>query len=194
MKRPHFADEVLLGGVRLSVNNGEGKYGCYKAILEQIHSQLTAMQSFHSKVMVLRIDLHVDQYTADNLVLSRFLEKVKRRLTEHYKAKRVGYIWVREMEKAKKQHYHLALFIDGNKIQHPAKLIHWIEERWQSRGQPKPYTPQNCFYTLRRNDGRGFDAAFKRLSYLAKIRGKGYRNESVNDYSASRIKPKKVSM
>jgi protein GP2 len=192
MKRPVYADEVLLGGVSLRVNNGDGKYGCYREILSAIHDQLAAMLSHHSRAMVLRMDLHVERLTPDNLVLSRFLEKVKKRLSQHYKAKRMGYVWVREMEQAKKQHYHLALFIDGNKIQHPAKLIHWIDARWQARSHPKPFTPENCFYMIRRNDTRGFNTAFERLSYLAKIRGKSYRSKTVNDYSTSRIKHKEA--
>ena len=39
------------------------------------------------------------------------------RIKRKYKTKYVGYVWVREMERAKTQHYHCAFFIDGDFIQ-----------------------------------------------------------------------------
>jgi len=65
------------------------------------------------------LDLHVEKYTPDNRELSRFIDKIKIRLAKHYKTKRLGYLWVREQERAKRQHYHLALFVDANKLQPP---------------------------------------------------------------------------
>lgn len=193
MKRETFADVVELDGMPFRVNNGGGKHSCYVEILSVIHDQLEAMLSYHSKVLVLRLDLHLGDYSHDNHELSRFIEKIKRRYHDHYRGQRMGYIWVREQEKAKQQHYHLALYLDANKIQHPAKLIYWIEQRWQSRGHPKPYTPENCFAVINRKNDSFKQAIFERLSYLAKTRGKGYRCKDTNDYSGSRIKPKKTS-
>jgi hypothetical protein len=190
MKRETFADVVELSGVQLRVNNGDGKYSCYVEILRAIKGQLSAMLSHHSKVLIFRLDLHREGYSRDNLEFSRFVEKIKKRARQHYKAKRLGYVWVREHEKAKQQHYHLALMIDANKVQHPGRLINWIERRWEARGHPKPYTPGNCFKVLRRGSESGFSHIFERLSYMAKTRGKGYRASAVNDYSTSRIKPK----
>ncbi|MBG56803.1 MAG: hypothetical protein CMK46_00760 [Porticoccus sp.] len=190
MKRETFADVVELSGVSYGINNGGGKHSCYVEILRAIHDQLEAMLSYHGKVLVLRLDLHLDGFSSDNHELSRFIEKIKRRYQEHYRGKRMGYVWVRELERAKQQHYHLALYLDANKIQHPAKLINWIEQRWQSRGHPKPFTPKSCFSVINRKNDCGKQVVFKRLSYLAKTRGKGYRDENVNDYSSSRIKAK----
>ena len=45
------------------------------------------------------------------------MDKLTKRLKRKYKLCRVGYIWVREQEKSKHQHYHLVLMIDGNKEQ-----------------------------------------------------------------------------
>lgn len=190
MKRTTCAEVVTLDGVELRINNGNGEYLCYLEILKAISAQLHGMLSYHSKVLVLRMDLHLDRFTTDNRELSRFIDKIKRHLSEHYKAKRLGYIWVREHEKAKQQHYHLALMIDANKIQHPGKLINWIEQRWENRNHPKPYTPEHCFYIVQRGNQTVLLNTFERLSYLAKTRGKGYRDNAVNDYSSSRIKPK----
>jgi len=190
MKRETFADAVELAGVSFRINNGGGGHACYVEILDAIHDQLEAMLSYHGRVLVVRLDLHLGGYSPDNHELSRFIEKIKRRYQEHYKGKRMGYVWVREQERAKQQHYHLALYLDANKIQHPARLIHWIEQRWQSRGHPKPYTPENCFKVISRKNDSGKQAIIERLSYLAKTRGKGYRDKSTNDYSSSRIKPK----
>lgn len=194
MKRETFADVIELAGEQLSINNGDGQYSCYIEILQTIGAQLNAMLSYHSKVLVFRFDLHIERYSRDNQQLSRFIEKIKRRIQSHYGAKRLGYIWVREHEKAKQQHYHIALFIDGNKVQHPGRLVHWIDKHWQDRGHPKPYTPKNCFDVVTRKNEVAKQRVFKRLSYLAKTRGKGYRDKAVNDYSSSRIKTKAMAV
>ena len=104
--------------------------------------------------------------------------------------KRLGYMWVREQEKAKSQHYHLALFLDGNKVQHPSKLLRWIKGRWTWYEQPKPPTIKRPFLMTKRQCKSSIDDAVYRISYLAKPRGKGYRNRYTKDYSTSRIKAK----
>lgn len=190
MKRAIFSDSVVLDGVAFPLNSGQGKFGYFREILTAIHGQLNAMLSHHGKILMVRVDLHTERHSRDNLELSRFLEKVKRHCQEQYKAKRMGYVWVREQERAKQQHYHLALILDANRVQHPARLLHWIGERWESRGHPKPWVPENCFTIVSRQNSEAFGEVFKRLSYLAKERTKGYRESTVNDYSTSRIKPK----
>lgn len=167
--------------------NAELGQGCFVEVLEQIDGQLAAMLSHHSRVMVLRLDLHLYDYTDANGEISRFVRKVKKRLCRRYALKRVGHAWAREMEKAKQQHYHIALMLDANKVQHPAQVIRLCEEIWQGWNHPKPFTPENCFSVIRRHDVRGYGEIFWRLSYMAKIRGKGYKGKAANDYSTSRI-------
>ncbi len=174
----------------LPINTHNGKYSCYVEILDRIASQLQAMLSYHSRVTVIRFDLHLYRSFSDNTEVSKLMVKIKKRLKAKYGSTRLGYIWVRELEKAKKHHYHIVLFVNGNMLQHPSNLLAWIERRWTARGHPKPYIPSHCYYVIERKTNENLDLAFYRLSYLAKVRGKGKlnRDNSVNDYSGSRLK------
>jgi hypothetical protein len=169
------------------INTGKNKHSCFTNILDTMHAQMQAMLSHHNKIIVVRVDLHCEKYTPCNIELSRFMCKVRKRLYSHYKCTRFGYLWVREQERSKSQHYHVMLIIDANKIQQPAALLGWLQERWSVRGHPRPYVPENCFYMVHRGDEIAFGEAFYRCSYLAKARGKGYGSLGANNYSGSRV-------
>lgn len=194
MKRVDHSSELVWGDRLLRVNNGDEDQGCYREMLIAIADQLEAVLSHHSRVLVIRFDLHVSVHTPDNQLLSHYTDKLKRHLFGTYGITRMGYVWAREQERSKKQHYHVGLMLDGNKIQNPSKLLAWIDTKWQERDQPKVIVPKNCFKMVKRSNPKSFDDAFYRLTYLAKTRGKGYRPNSVNDYSASRIKPKSINL
>jgi len=165
----------------------QGDKGLYIQIMERIIDQLDAAIEIHKRVLVYRFDLSVNFYEEDNSRLTKFINRLKLWLTRKYKIKNVGHIWVREKETSKKQHYHLALYLDGNKIKHPKKLTPSIKEIWSANG----YMPvvENPFYFIDKNNiDTKRPEAIKRCSYLAKVRGKGYRNPQAKDYSASRLK------
>jgi len=178
----------VIGDRSYGINTSNNKYACYTGILNAMHGQMQAMLSHHNKVIVVRVDLHCDKYTPCNTELSRLMDKVRKRLYSHYKCTRFGYLWVREQERSKSQHYHVMLIIDANKIQHPSALLGWLQERWSVRGHPRPYVPKHCFYKINRGDDEAFGEALYRCSYLAKARGKGYGGMNSNNYSGSRIK------
>ena len=181
----------VIGDRSYGINTSNNKYACYTGILNAMHGQMQAMLSHHNKVIVVRVDLHCDKYTPCNTELSRLMDKVRKRLYSHYKCTRFGYLWVREQERSKSQHYHVMLIIDANKIQHPSALLGWFQERWSVRGHPRPYVPKHCFYKINRGDEKAFGEAFYRCSYLAKARGKGYGSLGANNYSGSRVRFKK---
>jgi len=169
------------------INTNNDKSSCYTEILNTMHGQMQAMLSHHNKVIVVRFDLHCEKYTPCNTELSRFMCKVRKRLYSHYKCTRFGYLWVREQERSKSQHYHVMLIIDANKIQHPSALLGWLQERWSDRGHARPFIPERCFYKISRGENDTFAEAFYRCSYLAKARGKGYAGSGANNYSGSRV-------
>ena len=186
-----MADAVVLNGRVLYINaNAEKKQGCFVEVLEQIANQMDAMLSYHSRVLVVRMDFHIHDYTEGNGEISRLRRKKKKRLMVRYGLSRVGHVWAREIERAKSQHYHVALMLDANTVNHPARVIQLCEEVWQGWNHPKPFTPKNCYSVLRRGDVQAYADVFWRLSYMAKIRGKGYKAKAANDYSASRISHK----
>lgn len=192
MKKIIMKDTVSIDNDMLSIQvSPERQLGSYLEILESMHGQMRAMESYHSRVLVVRLDFHLNEYTDNNKPMTEFFQKLRKRMKKQYpEHTRMGYIWVREKERAKQQHYHVGLLLNANVIRHPAKFIELCEAIWQEMNHPKPYTPENAYYTIKRDDYTSFAEAFYRLSYLAKVRGKKYRPATVNDYSASRIKRK----
>jgi hypothetical protein len=169
------------------INTHDGKYLCRADILNSGIGQLLAMLSFHSRVLTIRVDLHMREYEASNLRISKFIRKLRKWLKSNYKMQRLGYLWVREQERAKSQHYHLILYMDGNKIRYPAKVNKWIREYWTWQDQPKPPTIAKCYTMVHRDDKQALDESVYRMSYLAKSRGKGYGGHNSKDYSSSKI-------
>ena len=193
-KTVYFDEHYEYNGEILTIQ--QGKQGVYIETLNKIIEQLDIALQIHKRILVHRFDLHVNYYEGNSKRLSRFMNRLKQWIKRNYGIIDIGSIWVREREKAKEQHYHLTLYLDGNKIQHPKKLNVQIKEMWAPHGHMptilKPY------YYIDRNNlkARRLDAIY-RVSYLAKVRGKGYRDEQAKDYGASRLKPlqtKKISI
>ncbi len=175
---------------RLEICNSE-KYGVYKEIVYSFIKQLDLSIQIHRRVLVINLVFSINYYTEDNHVFSNFLKNIRQYLGRHYDIKNIGYQWVREQEKSKKQHYHLALILDGNKIQYPGKLNEIIKDKWLARGSI--HKPENCFYYIDKHNHQEERAkAIYRASYMAKSRGKQYRPKQTKDYSGSRLKGDKV--
>ncbi|WP_415900542.1 inovirus-type Gp2 protein [Neptuniibacter sp. QD48_11] len=162
----------------------------YHEILERSSQQLEAMLSYHSKVHVIRYDLHVSKYTEANEDLSKFMRALNQRLKRKYGHVRLGYVWCREQNLSNKQHYHLALMINGNLFKSSHTISAIVDELWTRLGHPVTYKPDNHIYKIQRGDEVVARAAFERMAYMAKVRTKGKRKGPVNDYSTSRLKAK----
>lgn len=163
--------------------------GIYTHTMKVILGQLFAMLSHHNKLMVFRFDLHCCEYTETNKNISDFLRRLSRHLTRHYKLARFGYCWVREQEVSESQHYHFALLLDGNKVQKPTLLWQVAKEYWEFTGGTC-WLPKNPYYRLTRGDHYETQEVIKRLSYLAKGRGKNSRSAQTKSYGTSRIAAK----
>jgi|SaaInlV_110m_DNA_1040235.scaffolds.fasta_scaffold07821_2 hypothetical protein len=184
-KTKYFKDYLALDNEHLKINAGVDK-GIYLEILTRIISQLDIAYSIHKRLLVLRFDLHLSHYTSNNEVISKFLKRTKQWISRNYNIKDIGYAWVREVERAKVQHYHLVLFLDGDKIRYPNKLTKHIKETWSDNG----YMPtiKNPYYFLDKHNHKEMRGeAINRISYLAKTRGKRYREPQTKDYGASRL-------
>jgi len=186
-KTVYFDEHYEYNGEILTIQ--QGKQGVYIETLNKIIEQLDIALQIHKRILVHRFDLHVNYYEGNSKCLSKFMNRLKQWIKRNYGIIGIGSIWVREREKSKEQHYHLALFLDGNKIQHPKKLNAQIKEMWGPHGHMP--TISNPFYYI---DNNNFETerleAIYRVSYLAKVRGKGYRDEQAKDYEASRLKLK----
>jgi hypothetical protein len=114
------------------------------------------------------------------------VNRLKQWLKRNYGLENIGYIWVREQERSDKQHYHLALLLDGDKIRHPKRLNEQIKEMWLPLGHV-PVT-LNPYYNINKHNHNETRAEIiERVSYLAKIRGKRIRDKQTKDYQTSRL-------
>lgn len=171
------------------VNAGGSKgYRYCPKHMRAIIDQLNAMCGLYRRVFFLRFDLHLDQYTDDNEIISRFEKRLFPSIKAKYKVKRIGFFWVREMEKAKQQHYHFAVLLDGKQIRYPDSLLDLIRLKWLLVGGGHIHTPKNCYRMIEKNAFQDKQEAIYRVSYFTKERGKGYRAKQAKDYGMSRIK------
>ncbi len=162
-------------------------FGVYKEIILSFIKQLDMAIKIHKRVLVVRVDFHLNYYTDNNKKISNFIKNIKQYLSRHYGISNIGYQWVREQEKAKKQHYHLVLVLDANKIRYPSKLNKIMKSKWMPHGHM--YIPENCFYLIDEGNIKiKRPEAIYRASYLAKSRGKRYRPKQTKDYGGSRLK------
>jgi len=173
-------------GEKIEIMNSY-EYGVYSEILYSFINQFDLIINRHGRVLVLFIQFHVNYYTDDNKHISNLIKNIKQFLYRKYGVDYVGHQWVREQEKSKKQHYHAALMLDGNLMQHPSNLLNKIQEMWLPRGHL--FRLKNCFYYLGKNNTKETRReVIYRASYMAKIRGKGYRPSQTKDYNSSRLK------
>jgi hypothetical protein len=188
-KTKFYKPYINLNGEELSINASD-KYGVYKEIIIGFVSQLDIALSIHKRLLVHRIDLHTTYYTPNNKIISRFMNRIKQWLKRNYGLDNIGYIWVREKERAKHQHYHLALLLNGDKIRHPKRLNETLKEKWLPYGHI-PVIKSPYYFIDKHNHKEMRGKVIYRVSYLAKVRGKGYRDGQANDYQTSRLKSEK---
>lgn len=185
---------ITIDGLELPILTHDGKYNCFVEPLPKIKRELDAMLSHHRKVFVFRIDIRIERYTADNEVMTKFLRSFIPWLKRRYNLKRVGYVWCREVETSKKQHYHLVFMIDGTAVK-TMKTITDKAIEIASIQDLSPWIPKSPSYLIERKrldegDYSKYKEAFRRASYIAKERGKKVKGESVNSFQTSRIKPR----
>ena len=101
MRKRNVNAYFQIAGETFRVNNN-ASLGCFDEILTDLFSQLTNLLSHHSRVLFLRLDLRVYEYAKDNSQLTRWIRQLKRRLKSYFGFTRIGYLWVRELSRAKK--------------------------------------------------------------------------------------------
>lgn len=187
----------------LQVNNGKYRnLGLYTCILESIYDQLLAIQSHHSRIWVVRFDLHVPHtnFSASstwNQELSEFWRIVKKRLATKacYRIKEVAFCWCREVADRKHEHYHCYIAFKHETVsfgsfssQRYTGLWGVLQNAWieLTGGFLEPVKS----YTLNRGDAKTLHKVFKHLSYMAKVKTKDFGTGATHKrYNASRLRP-----
>ena len=189
MKSITMCNTITINGCEYPINTNASKgQGCYIEILEAIERNLTAMLSHHSRVYVAQFVVHTHDFEHLNTGMSKLMKVIKRRLKTKYKLVRIAGGWVRETGASQLQHYHAALFVDGNSIWRLGGVQALVTEILEMRNYPRP---SFCApHMVTRGVRHTFEEAFMHLSYLAKTRSKGKKAPTTNDYSFSRLKAK----
>ena len=161
--------------------NGMNK-GLYTPILKSILEVLYTAKEQWKRVLVIRFDLHhKGLFFEDNKHISEFFRNLLRKLTRAYKTKALR-VWAREVGKKNEgQHYHCALFLDGNKVRTSHKVIDMVKATWQ---YTTPTIPHPYHFI---DNPEVMNEAVYRLSYLAKVATKGKRKSTVHDYGRSQL-------
>lgn len=179
------ADYITAYGFTWRVNSYPS--GLYTDMLKRLIEQPLALLSYHSKILGVRLDLHIYAYDSDNKRMSVFTRRFNRWVKRRYGVKRVAYSWVREHESSEHPHFHYVVYVDGHKVRYPAKIVERAKYLWELM-DGFCYVPEHCYYYVLRGDLDGIQALIWRVSYLAKGRGKGNRPPQTKDYACSRLK------
>lgn len=161
--------------------------GIYTQQLKSYLKQIDAMLNHHSRIIVIRFDLHQFDYTNNSQHISRLFNALGKRLKQQYRLTRFAYGWVREQEKAKQQHYHAFIVLDGHKVNYPAGIFGHVRELWQLHYDGHLSYVENCYYHFHRDDEESYSKVIYRISYFAKGRGKGYKPAQSKNYGCSRL-------
>ena len=155
------------------------KYQIRKDIMDSIFTVLREFFERRSKLTAIRIELHLKKLTANNAPVREFFTKLRRKLFKQYGKIYHRYIWAREQNQAKAQHYHVVLLVDGQFVKHPSIIEKIARSIWVYGYFCLPPRP---FYHIHRDQIGRFCALVYRLSYLAKAETKGNRPKKVRDY------------
>ncbi len=190
-------------GLNVNANKNKG-YGLYPVILKRIYDQLNVLQEHHSRITIVRIDLHfplnhkTDNKSEDQLI-SRFLKMCKSDLGSLGWGQRKRFIhgWVKEIGEVEKSHYHLFLGFQTlqrllGKISSDGHTGMWklFGDRWSELTGGTVHFVKNPHF-LNRDDKQKFADCFYHLSYLAKIRDKHFgTGETHRRFGFSKLAPK----
>ena len=123
MRKEIFDEVIEINGKKLPINTANGKKSCYLEMLTAIEREMTAMLSNDRKVLMFRFDIHIKEYTPDNKVISDCLKEVKKFIKKNYEdCERIGYVWCREQQTVKHQHYHVFMMVNGSKSDNTFKI------------------------------------------------------------------------
>ncbi len=161
--------------------------GIYLTMANKMINQVDTILKHHSKVHLIRFDLRLYAYSPNNQVITKFNRILFKWLKRSYQLKRIGFIWCRETETAKQQHYHYVLMLDGHKVRHPHDILIKVKAIWECQLQGSQFTPKHCYYNIKRGDYNSLQEAIWRISYLAKVRSKGKKPAQTKNYGTSRI-------
>lgn len=171
-----------------------------KEIIDRFIDQLRAMLSHYNELYGFRFYLSVPEGMSvdeSNKLVSELFSRLRGEFTakawNNQPIKKFAYGWVREKERAKQVHYHcwIALpYFQVNTAGFEEKgMIGRISRIWSelTNGVSRVHLPEDG-YRIKRGDHDSLAKMVKRISYLAKNRGKYSNGKGQQTFSASRVK------
>jgi len=187
-------------GTTYQINNhGDRKLSLFTKDLKAMITQLEVCNKKFGRVLMVRVDLHTPSITGTHKYMSRFMDNLVKTLERKFKLGKhqVGYAWCAEFHgDGKGQHYHLALFLNGNTIRSTKLIKPIIHSLWahpaggylsKFETEDQQSLKKKRHHMMIESKDTLMEAVYW-LSYLAKVRGKLQRNKQTKDYSTSRIK------
>ncbi|WP_338883537.1 YagK/YfjJ domain-containing protein [Aeromonas hydrophila] len=174
--------------VQYKLNGMGDKDNLDKTIVAKMIQQVEVLSNKHSKLLVVRIDLHVpdDVWLNDSKIIDKLLKNIRK---TDYKEHLIGYFWVMEREKKKKGHYHMVFFFDGQQRYSEWAAQDMINDCWQrvvSGGHVSRTDGDGTGMLLRSDQQKRADTIYA-LSYLCKKRGKIRLEKGQRLYGFSRL-------
>ena len=179
---------------------------CDVKILNEIERQFQYAEESKSKSYFMRFDAKLPKCCThtDNELFRKFQSAFMKNRSRH--GLKPQYVAVREQSREKHQHYHIALWLDGQKTRSIHDHIKTAERLWdRTLGLPerengygliddctvsRSGSPQVNGVMLRRDDpsyAAKKDDCFRRASYLAKTNTKGKAPKGQRELFSSRI-------
>ncbi|WP_407082375.1 YagK/YfjJ domain-containing protein [Photobacterium leiognathi] len=151
----------------------------YAGIIDKIQNAICREVSYminrYCRIRTILFHMHVNCYSDDNKIISRFMRSYINRLERKYKT-HIGYIWVREQAKSDKQHYHIALFISARMCLNSWYAINLAIDLCQNIQKIGTiHYVKNGLYSMYRKDHVSIQTVILRLSYYAKRYSKTLR-------------------
>lgn len=175
-------------------------------ILDQLKTRMSQALEYHSQVLTVPLVIRFPadlQTSGDNNCFQYFIEEYRRKLSSHEFSPH--YVWVTERKKSINRHYHLILFLNGNKIRYfsipprEANLL-WAKALNDFYGYTGPvngliHVHNGEFngigtshgYLLKRSNREMFDFVLKNYSYFAKTNTKGATPHRIREFGSSKL-------
>lgn len=193
------AEALTIDGIKYDLQNNEDQ-GMYADRFAKMINQLSIAISLWGRVMCFRIDLHTKLDGLYGEDLRRFIKSLNVRLKtayknkdKRYKFKCIGYCWACEVGiESKRRHYHLVIMVDGNLSQRHQMVSGIAQETWEQYAGQTAYIPHRPSYYIERTSHPNhrqqlLDVAY-RMSYLAKVKDKGFIPKGKKEFDCSKLK------
>ncbi len=164
--------------------NAKGS-GVYTATVKKSFEQFDRGLDKWGRQLVVFAQLHRDHSQPTNEIVTILLKRIKYHFSVELGIDEFGYHWCRELERGKGAHYHLVIWLDGDKYRASNRITPIIETAWENLGGTVASLRKHYHYVD--NETTRLETLY-RLSYLSKGRGKGDRPPQTKDHGMSRLK------